>query len=234
MFVSSPVEIQQKSMSVVRDRPIVVGSDRSIQQRSSPGWKRGLDLVIFAVVAPSLAPVLGLVAIYIKIVSPGPVLFTQSRVGMGGRPFKIYKFRTMSVAEKSRDAEHRSYVFAHAGSDQPIKKPKLQSELIRGGKLIRKLSIDEFPQLINVLLGNMSIVGPRPDLLQIEDYQAWQLQRFEVLPGMTGLWQVSGKNRLTFDEMVNLDIKYANSRSLSHDLKIIARTALVIVKERNE
>lgn len=205
-----------------------------ICRREHPKWKRTLDLCVIAVFAPLLAPVLLMVALYIKAVSRGPVLFVQSRVGYGGDPFPIYKFRTMHVSEVSRDAMHRDYVASFAGGDAPLKKPDYQNDLIPGGELLRKLSIDEFPQLLNVLQGNMSLVGPRPDLMQIEDYKPRQLRRFEGLPGMTGLWQVSGKNRLTFEQMIQLDIEYLETRSLSQDLRILAKTVIVLLFESNE
>lgn len=221
-------------MIALLERPASVEEDRSVSCRPMPRWKRTLDLIVVAVSTPVLAPLLGAVALYIKLTSPGPVLFRQSRVGYGGKPFTIYKFRTMHVAQECRDEAHRSYVASHARAGSPIKKPENKSQLIPGGGWIRKLSIDEFPQLLNVFQGNMSIVGPRPDLLKIEDYQIWQLQRFEVLPGMTGLWQISGKNRLTFEEMVHLDIRYAHNRSVMGDLKIIVMTFKVLLTERNE
>ena len=184
-------------------------------------------------VAPLIAPLLLIVAIYIKLVSSGPILFKQSRVGFGGEDFVIYKFRTMHVPKVSRDEAHRGYL-AGQTEDGPNRKPDFKSELIPGGRLLRALSIDEFPQLLNVLQGNMSLVGPRPDLLRLEDYKLWQTRRFEVQPGMTGLWQVSGKNRVTFDQMVEMDIDYIKTRSLVRDLKIIAMTFKVLLLERNE
>ncbi len=193
-----------------------------------------LDIGVVIVITPFLAPLLAIVAIYIKLVSPGPALFLQSRVGHGGDEFLIYKFRTMQVPRVSRDEVHRDYIASHARIDGPIKKPDHCKEFILGGNVLRKLSIDELPQLLNVLHGTMSLVGPRPDLLQLGDYEDWQRRRFEVLPGMTGLWQVSGKNRLTFDQMVVLDIQYIESRSMSLDMKILAKTVSVLLFERNE
>lgn len=202
----------------------------AIEKRVHPRWKRTLDLVGVVVVFPLLSPMLVLVALYIKLVSPGPVLFVQSRVGYGGDLFRIVKFRTMHVPSASRDEAHRDYVASRASVGQPIQKPEhLKSELIPGGSLLRKWSIDEFPQLVNVINGSMSLVGPRPDVLRIDDYEPWQLRRFEVLPGMTGLWQVSGKNRLTHDQMVALDIKYIETRSLRRDLGILAKTVRVVL-----
>jgi lipopolysaccharide/colanic/teichoic acid biosynthesis glycosyltransferase len=193
-----------------------------------------LDLCGVFIATPILAPLLAAVAVYVKFVSSGPILFVQSRVGFGGDDFRIYKFRTMHVAQISRDESHRDYVASRAGVDQPLRKPDYRNDLIPGGELIRKLSIDELPQLLNVIQGNMSLVGPRPDVLRLDDYEAWQQRRFEVLPGMTGLWQVSGKNRLTLDQMVDLDIEYIETRSLWKDLRIMARTVFVLLLDRNE
>ena len=206
-----------------------------IRKRSLPVWKRGLDLLGVVVIVPLLLPLLAVVAIYIKLVSRGPVLFVQSRVGFGGEDFRIYKFRTMHVPDESRDDRHRDYVSSLAQVDQTLSKPEyFRKDLIAGGEILRKWSIDELPQLINVVQGNMSLVGPRPDVLRLNDYDPWQLRRFEVLPGMTGLWQVSGKNRLTHNQMISLDIEYIESRSLKNDLKILARTVGVLLLDREK
>ena len=119
-------------------------------------------------------------------------------------------------------------------SDGPILKPWYRNELIPGGRLLRKLSLDELPQLFNVLRGNMSLVGPRPDLLQLEDYRPYQARRFEVMPGMTGLWQVSGKNSLSFDQMIALDLDYIDRMSVWMDLVILFRTIGFLINSRNE
>lgn len=205
-----------------------------IGKREAPTWKQVVDLFGVVVTAPLLVPLALVVAIYIKLVSPGPILFVQSRVGHGGDEFRIYKFRTMHVPQVSRDEKHRNYVASLTGGDRLNRKPNYRNDLIPGGDLLRKLSIDELPQILNVLQGTMSLVGPRPDVLQLEDYADWQLRRFEVLPGMTGLWQVSGKNRLTFDQMIDLDIEYIETQSLLKDLQILAKTVLVLLFERNE
>lgn len=205
-----------------------------IERRESPIWKQLMDLCLVILLAPFLAPFLLLVAVYIKLVSRGPVLFVQLRVGFGGDDFRIYKFRTMRVRKEGREQAHREYVASHSGIGRPVRKPAYQDDLIPGGEWLRKLSIDELPQLLNVLQGNMSLVGPRPDVLRLDDYQDWQLRRFEVLPGMTGLWQVSGKNRLTFEQMVKLDIEYVETRSLFRDLIIMTKTVVILSFERNE
>ncbi len=163
------------------------------------------------------------------------MLFVQSRVGFGGEEFRIFKFRTMRVPDVSREQLHRDYVSGKARVGEPLRKPDYyKRDLIPGGERLRAWSIDEFPQLINVLQGNMSLVGPRPDVLRLDDYEPWHLRRFEVLPGMTGLWQVSGKNRLTHDEMVALDIEYIETRSLRKDLMILAKTVYVLLLDRDE
>ena len=205
-----------------------------IVRRNHPHWKRALDTCGVLLIIPLLAPLLLAVALYIKLVSRGPIFFVQRRVGYGGEPFQIHKFRTMRVSDVNRDDNHRKLVASYTNGNGAMRKPKHQDEFIPGGNLIRSLSIDELPQLYDVLTGNMSLVGPRPDVLQLEDYEPEQLRRFEVLPGMTGLWQVSGKNRLSFEKMVELDIEYIETRSLLGDLMIMARTIVVLLFERNE
>lgn len=193
-----------------------------------------MDLVGVAILLPILLPLLLLVGCYIRIVSRGPVLFIQERIGRGGAYFSIYKFRTMHVAEKTRDEAHRQYLAERSAGDAPLAKPNYASSLIRGGNLLRKCSLDELPQLLNIWKGDMSLVGPRPDVLHLADYEDWHLRRFEVVPGMTGLWQVSGKNRLSFDRMVELDIQYIDELSPVNDFKIFVKTFRVLLTERNE
>ncbi len=176
-------------------------------------------------------PLLVMIAIYIKWVSRGPVLFIQERIGAGARRFRMFKFRTMHEVQPSQT--HRAYIASLIHSDAPAHKPDYSSRLIRGGATLRGLSLDELPQLFNVLLGDMSLIGPRPEVLQLEDYEAWQLRRFEVLPGISGLWQVSGKNRLTFDQMIRLDIQYVDELSLALDMKIAFKTLGVILHRSN-
>ena len=206
----------------------------SIAKLPQPSWKRTLDFVVVGLISPVLLPIRALVAVYIRLVSPGPVLFVQSRVGHGGEDFRIYKFRTMKVSKVGRDSAHREYVASRAATAAPLVKPDFKSELIPGGGILRKLSLDELPQVFNVLQGNMSLVGPRPDLLQLADYKKKQTRRFEVLPGMTGLWQVSGKNSLSFEQMIDLDLQYIESMSLWQDLRILAKTFWVVLFDRNE
>ena len=201
-------------------------------KRPSPS-KRSADLLGAGVLLFFLAPLLAVVAVYIKMVSKGPVLFIQKRAGLGGKDFRILKFRTMHDRGQCRDRAHREYVADLAAGNKVLAKPNIKSELIPGGKLLRSLSIDELPQLWNVLRGDMSLVGPRPDLLGLTDYEPQQLRRFEVLPGITGLWQINEKNELTFNDMIKLDIEYVDSRSLLLDFKILFWTAFSVVKVTN-
>lgn len=226
-------EIRRASHGLRRDSGSVAAISRHIDQLATPLWKRGFDLVGASFLLCLLLPFLAAVAMYIRLVSNGPALFYQRRVGHGGKHFTIIKFRTMNMRPGS-DAEHRAYLGSLASQDAPIEKPDHVSRLIRGGSFLRRYSIDELPQLINVLLGTMSLIGPRPDVLELEDYQSWQLRRFEVLPGMTGLWQVSGKNRLTFREMIQLDIQYIEARGFALDLRILWKTLAVIVQRDND
>jgi lipopolysaccharide/colanic/teichoic acid biosynthesis glycosyltransferase len=199
--------------------------------RTPPAWKRTFDIVGSLALLVVLAPLLIFLAVYIKCVSRGPVLFRQERIGGGAKRFIINKFRTMHAAQVGDS--HRDYVASLIHSESPAMKPEYKSRLILGGSTLRSLSLDELPQLFNVLLGNMSLIGPRPEVLRLEDYEAWQLRRFEVLPGISGLWQVSGKNRLTFNQMIRLDIQYVDGLTPALDLKIALKTLEVVVLRRN-
>jgi lipopolysaccharide/colanic/teichoic acid biosynthesis glycosyltransferase len=202
--------------------------------RATPLWKRVLDLLMVAALSPVLLPIMFLIACHIKLGSKGPVFFCQRRLGYGGKHFTILKFRTLKPEEYCVTSNHRAYVADLIDSDQPAAKPDISKRLIRGGKFLRDASLDELPQLFNVLRGDMSIVGPRPDVLEWEDYKPWQRRRFEVAAGITGLWQVSGKNRLTFDEMIRLDIRYAETRSLRLDIWILWKTLSVVFRRGNK
>lgn len=181
---------------------------------------------------PILAFFTLLIAICMHFVSPGPVFFRQERVGYLGRRFRIYKFRTMSVAADT--AIHQQYFSQLIGSNAPMVKLDTRGDcrLIPGAWLIRAAGLDELPQLINVLLGDMSFVGPRPCLpAEYEQYTPAQRRRFLATPGLTGLWQVSGKNRTTFNKMIQLDIEYAESQSIWRDLGIIFLTVPAIIQQ---
>jgi exopolysaccharide production protein ExoY len=195
-----------------------------------PFWKRALDLACILVALPVLLPLALLIALLIKIVSAGPVLFKQERTGYLGRSFVCLKFRTMAVGADT--AVHQKYSSGLIGSSLPMVKMDSHGDarLIPFGLLLRISGLDELPQIINVLRGEMSLVGPRPCLrYECDRYLPWQRERFNTLPGLTGLWQVSGKNRTTFDQMIRLDIHYARSKSLWLDLNIMFRTIPALI-----
>ena len=188
-------------------------------------WKRMLDLALIIVVSPGLLILGAIVALVVICGSPGPVLFRQRRVGHKGHEFECYKFRTMHVdAETDSHQEHLRQLITRGGAMTKLDAQK-DPRLIPLGALLRATGLDELPQLINVVRGEMSLVGPRPCIpYEYDLYQPWQRRRFDAVPGLTGLWQVSGKNRTTFDEMIRLDIEYSKRQSLGFDLKIILKT----------
>lgn len=208
---------------------------KSAEPIFSPGmpvWKRLLDIVVTLSCLALFAPVMILITIYIKSVSRGPVFFCQTRVGHLGKPFRLYKFRTMRL--NAGVSMHQQHLQNLIQNDRPMEKLDGDNDprIIPMGKLLRTSGLDELPQLINVLRGEMSLVGPRPCLpYEAENYLRWQTQRFDAVPGITGLWQVSGKNKLTFKEMVRLDIKYARASSLYTDVTIILKTVPAILTQ---
>jgi lipopolysaccharide/colanic/teichoic acid biosynthesis glycosyltransferase len=195
------------------------------RQSGLPAWKRLLDFTVIAALAPGLLIAGAAVAAVVKCGSRGPVFFRQRRVGYRGTEFTCYKFRTMHV---NADTEaHREHARDLIQSQTPMIKLDAQKDprVIPFGKVLRMTGLDELPQLINVLRGEMSLVGPRPCIpYEYEMYEPWQRRRFEAVPGLTGLWQVSGKNRTTFNEMIQYDIQYAERSSLWLDTQIIFKT----------
>lgn len=201
-----------------------------------PGLKRVMDVVLASLLLVGLSPVLLAVAVAVKLSSPGPILFRQSRVGQSGRRFEMLKFRSMR-ADSSHD-EHREYIVAYikgqaatqATADGPLYKLTRDTRVTPSGQFLRKTSLDELPQLWNVLWGEMSLVGPRPPIpYEVELYRPEHLGRLEARPGITGLWQVSGRNRTTFEEMVALDLEYIQRCSLGLDLWILVKTIPVVL-----
>jgi lipopolysaccharide/colanic/teichoic acid biosynthesis glycosyltransferase len=178
---------------------------------------------------------MGVISLIIKVASPGPALFRQERVGFRGQRFTCYKFRTMVVnAGNDLHQQHLTYLM---DSNAPMKKLDAAGDprLIPCGLVLRSLGLDELPQLFNVLRGEMSLVGPRPCIpYEYENYAARHRLRFEATPGLTGLWQVSGKNNTTFEEMIDLEIFYARNKSLFLDLKIVAKTVPAILSQTKE
>jgi len=200
--------------------------------RQLPLWKDILDVVLAVVALALLSPLFLVIAAYIKIVSPGPVFFRQERVGFRGRKFMMLKFRTMKV--DNNPSAHEEYLKQLIKSDQAMVKldEKKDPRIIPLGGLLRQTGLDELPQLINVVKGDMSLVGPRPCLpYEAREYDRWHAKRFDSIPGLTGLWQVSGKNRTTFKEMVQYDIKYARRMTPWMELQILFRTFPAIFQQ---
>ena len=200
--------------------------------------KRALDLVIAFAATLIFLPLWILITLLIKLDSRGPIFYKQERVGMDGRVFLFYKFRTMRP--DTNDASHREFQRRYiagqsevdpAADGRPVYKLQADPRITRVGRWLRRLSLDELPQILNVLRGDMSVVGPRPPIpYEVESYELWHRKRLDMKPGMTGLWQVSGRNRLPFDEMVRLDLFYIGNWSLLLDLKIILRTLPVMLR----
>jgi exopolysaccharide biosynthesis polyprenyl glycosylphosphotransferase len=191
--------------------------------------KRAFDLVVSAALILFAAPFWAIIALAVKLDSPGPVLYRDRRIGLGEREFGMVKFRSMYV-----DAAQRQAALEAANeASGPLFKIKDDPRVTRVGRVLRRYSLDELPQLLNVLRGEMSLVGPRPlplrDFVQLED---WHRKRYLVLPGMTGLWQVSGRIELTFDDLVRLDFYYLENWSIWLDISILAKTLPAVVARR--
>ncbi|MFH0778425.1 MAG: sugar transferase [Candidatus Eisenbacteria bacterium] len=192
-------------------------------------WKRLLDVVIALAGLIVGFPLACLIALAIKLDSPGPVLFKQVRVGRGGTPFVFYKFRSMFIGAEGIKKE-----FLHLNEmDGPVFKLFDDPRITGVGRVLRKSSLDELPQLVNVFKGDMSLVGPRPPVPEeVRLYEPWQMRRLAVKPGMTCLWQVSGRSMIGFDEWMRLDIQYVRSRSFLLDLKILLKTIPAVLSGR--
>ncbi|WP_422389193.1 sugar transferase [Clostridium baratii] len=192
--------------------------------------KRLIDLFGSFIGLIVLSPIILVVSLLIKFESKGPVIFSQDRIGKDGKVFKMYKFRSMVVnaedlKEKLKEQNEMS---------GPMFKMKEDPRVTKIGKFIRKTSIDELPQLINVLKGDMSLVGPRPSLpKEVEQFEDWMMERLEVKPGLTCYWQVSGRNNIDFEDWMKLDIKYVRERNTLTDIKLIFKTVFVLFGDEN-
>lgn len=195
--------------------------------------KRVLDVVAASIGLLITMPFAVVIAVLIKISSPGPVLFRQSRVGRDGKPFMFYKFRSMSVGND--DSQHRKYIKLFIeGNEEELRKLQGGKKLYKMtsddritlvGRFLRRTSLDELPQLLNVLKGEMSMVGPRPHLAyEVELYKEWHRRRLQGMPGITGWWQIHGRSRVPFDQAVEMDIWYLERQSLILDIRIMLRT----------
>jgi lipopolysaccharide/colanic/teichoic acid biosynthesis glycosyltransferase len=199
--------------------------------------RRTVDVVLATAIVIALSPLLLALTIAIRLDSRGSALFRQRRVGLRQREFTLYKFRSMRVDADPKG--HREYVTALIngqaadGGRKDLYKLAVDDRITPVGRFIRKWSLDELPQLFNVITGDMALVGPRPAIgYEVAEYPSWYLKRFSVKPGLTGLWQVSGRNERTYEEMVRLDIDYAERRSLPLDLSILARTPMTVLARR--
>lgn len=188
-------------------------------------FKRTIDIACSLFGLLVLSPVLIIVSILIKLESDGPIIFSQDRIGYKGQKFKMYKFRSMVV-----NAEELKKKLAEQNEmSGPMFKMKNDPRVTKVGKFIRKTSIDELPQLINILKGEMSLVGPRPSLpKEVKEFEPWMMERLEVKPGLTCYWQVSGRNDIDFEDWMKLDIKYVRERSFWLDMKLIFKTFFVL------
>ena len=191
--------------------------------------KRIFDLLLACVALVLLVPIIPLIVVMIKLDTPGPVFFRQNRVGKNGRIFKFYKFRSMHTDAEKRKRE----IEALNEQDGPIFKVRSDPRVTNVGKFLRRSSLDEIPQIWNVFRGEMSVVGPRPPLpSEVEHYQPWHLKRLEVTPGITCLWQISGRSHLSFNEWMRLDIQYLKRRSFKTDLLILMKTVPAVIARK--
>lgn len=218
---STPVAMQADESSVQDLKQALV--------RPLPIWKRAIDLAVAVPMLLLLWPLLVGISILIKIESRGPAVFRQQRAGLGGNPFWIYKFRTMvDGAEQHRDS--LLHINEHKGPTFKIKK---DPRITRLGEFLRKSSLDELPQLFNVLRGDMTLVGPRPlPCYEADDCEDWQKRRVEVTPGLTCIWQVSGRCGIDFDDWVRMDLAYQRQRTPGHDVRILMATVPAVLAQR--
>jgi len=216
--------------AVLSDPPAL----NKVMKHAMPWWKRAIDIMGASLGLLILSPLFFAIAVYIKIVSPGPVFFRQPRVGFMGSEFIIWKFRTMEHNADTR--KHQHYINELLKNGKPMYKLEdADPQIIRYGNVLRKTGIDEFPQLINVLKGEMSLVGPRPDVLYaVKSYKSWYHARSDAYPGLTGLWQVSGKNNTSYEQMMGLDIYYSRNISFWLEMRIILNTPISILKQVKE
>lgn len=205
-------------------------SDHQPNAGGCPSWKRVFDLFVVLSTLPLWLPVMIVIACGIKIVSPGCVFFRQERVGHQGRRFMLFKFRSMRANVETSSHERHCDDLIHANAPMVKLDAAGDPRIIPLGRILRASGLDELPQIINVLFGDMSLVGPRPCTPhEYARYETWQLARFNALPGLTGFWQVHGKNKTTFSEMISMDIHYVYSMSFAMDLSIMLMTVPTVI-----
>jgi lipopolysaccharide/colanic/teichoic acid biosynthesis glycosyltransferase len=200
--------------------------------RKVPGWKSALDIACILLSLPVWLPLMILLMLVTRLASPGPIFYRQARIGLWGRRFSIWKFRTMKMSAETQI--HERYFQELMRSDCPMIKLDAHGDprLAPFGRILRASGLDELPQIFNVLCGEMSLVGPRPCTpKEFAHYEPWQRERVNGLPGLTGYWQVNGKNKTTFNEMIALDLFYLKNISIFLDLKIMLKTFAVIAEQ---
>lgn len=215
---------------------IVINPPRVFPLRPSyQNAKRLIDLTLCIVSLPIVLPVIALCMLAIWIDSGRSIFYVQERIGRGGRPFRIYKFRTLMLNHEPNQGRSfmEAFIRGEEGDDQPANgtfKPITEQQIFPVGRFLRRTSLDELPQLINVIKGEMSIVGPRPNVpWEVEMYRPWHYERLEVLPGITGLAQVNGRSGIRFDTIVRYDINYIENQNLALDLSIILKTISSVI-----
>jgi len=208
---------------------------RTLQRRIYLALKRALDFAVALVAVLALGPAMAVIALLIRLDSPGPALFIQTRIGRLGRPFRMCKFRTMR--HNADNSAHKAFMQAFVKGElrtdlagRTVWKPFRRSEVTHVGSFLRRTSLDELPQLLNVLKGEMSLVGPRPNVpWEVDAYEDWHRERLAALPGITGLAQIHGRSGLDFDTIVKYDIEYVRTQNLKLDLQILWSTFLPVV-----
>lgn len=214
----------------MEEKQLEIESESSMEFSLYEVIKRLIDIACSFLGVILLSPLFIIIAIIIKITSKGPVFFSQKRVGKNGKEFNMYKFRSMVVNAE----ELKEKLAAQNEMSGPMFKMKDDPRVTKVGKFIRKTSIDELPQLWNVLKGDMSLVGPRPSLpKEVAQFEDWMYRRLEVKPGLTCYWQVSGRNNIDFEDWMKLDIKYVDERSTWIDIKLIFKTVFVLFGDKN-
>ncbi len=228
-FYTRNVELRKQVEKAIAREESYLQSGRD----TATGWnnsqtKRYLGAAIALMILMFLAPLMFVIAVAVKLTSPGPILFAQYRTGYKGRRFKMYKFRTM-VANAEAQKAALSHINHHAGNS-PDFKVKNDPRITPIGGFLRKYSLDELPQLFNVVLGDMRLVGPRPTSFDITKYDENHLKRLASPPGLTGIWQISGRSNINFDQRAEMDAEYFRNQSIFQDLKILAKTPFAILK----
>jgi len=209
------------------------------RRRDYQNAKRLVDIIICIVLSPLIIPAILLSALAVYLDSGRPIIFVQERIGRGGRPFHIYKFRTLKINYHGNHFQPfmKAYIRGDVGNDKIDNgtfKPISHQHIIRVGQFMRRLSLDELPQVLNVLKGEMSIVGPRPNVpWEVNEYRPWHYERLEVLPGITGLAQVNGRSCIVFDSLVRFDINYIENQCLSLDIRIICQTVGSVILRKS-